>query len=686
MDGIAGKRIAVVDEYYTESVLRLNTDTAAYTLVEVDNVTEGLRQVSLGQVDYFFDNVAYCAWYLERESISNLKVAGETPYTWNLSFAISRKYPELHGIITKALESVPEETLDAIRRKWTAGRLSAEFPRWIIVAIVILVMAVVALLIRGRTSMFLARREVEHARLKLARQLLDITSQLPGAMMYQIAILPDGQRRFLFLSEGITRLHGLEARAVLQDPGVLYAQFHPDDRAGISAAEAAAMQSMGCFRYEARIVHPQHGIRWSLFTSSPERQPDGSVIWKGIELDITELKDAQLALNAEREKQERLKEQLHQAQKMEAVGQLAGGVAHDFNNALGGIIGAAELLKTGRASPEKQVYYLDLILGAADRAADLTRKLLSFSRSSPKSFVPVDCADILRESVAILEHTISRGIAVTVENRADCTRLAGDGSLLQSVFMNLGINAAQAMPDGGRLSFVLHNLEFDDAYCRVSPFKLRPGRYLGIDVQDTGCGIPAEHLSRIFDPFFTTKPAGHGTGLGLSTVYGTIQEHGGAITVYSEVGKGTVFHIHLPLSPDLTAPAAVEAPVQGGSGTILVVDDEEMIRSTASGMLESLGYTVICAANGKEGLDLFRARGEDIDLVILDMIMPVMGGREAFAQFRLIDATTPILVASGFAKDADWEALRAGGGAGFVHKPFRRRELAEKVHAAIHTA
>jgi signal transduction histidine kinase/DNA-binding response OmpR family regulator len=398
----------------------------------------------------------------------------------------------------------------------------------------------------------------------------------------------------------------------------------------------------------------------------------------GFSVDATELRQAE----AERAK---VLEQLHQSQKMDALGQLAGGVAHDFNNLLGGIIGATELILAPDAelAPAKRDGYLNMILAAGNRAADLTRKLLAFSRIGPKEDRNVDVLRSLRDTVEILQRTLDKGIAIELENQAGHAVVLGDDSMLQNVFMNMGINASHAMPGGGRLTFTLRNLYLDEFFCASSPYDLVPGTFLEIEVRDSGCGMTPEVQKRIFEPFFTTKAPGQGTGLGLAAAYGTIRDHHGAITVYSEVGVGTAFHLYLPLSAEPAGSAGAEGTIVSGSGTILLVDDEELIRVTTQARLENLGYQVLVACDGQEAVTLFRARHREIRLVILDMIMPTMGGKEAFRQFQSIDDRIPVLLSSGFPKEEDLAEMRRDGLRGFIRKPFRLSELSRTVAEAI---
>ncbi|MGL1904226.1 MAG: PAS domain S-box protein [Fibrobacterales bacterium] len=412
------------------------------------------------------------------------------------------------------------------------------------------------------------------------------------------------------------------------------------------------------------------------YNGAPLRDNENKVI--GV---VLVFRDMTEELNAIKQK-EALTEQLHQSRKMEAIGQLAGGIAHDFNNSLGGIIGAAELIKHGTFDKAKQEKFIDLIITAADRAGELTKKLLMFSRKGNKVSSSVDINDIIINTIDILGHTLDRNISISTTNDATNSLIVGDDSLLQNAIMNIAINASHAMPDGGEIEFTSKNIKLDSEYCTASPFELEPGDYLEITIRDTGCGMTPEVQSHIFEPFFSTKEQGKGTGLGLATVYGTILDHFGAITVYSEVNTGTVFHLYLPTTKT-TSNTIEQETVISGTGTVLVIDDEELIRITAGVLLESLGYEVICAENGQKGVEVFSEKHNEIDLIILDMIMPVMGGREAFLKLREINPKIPVIISSGFAKESDMKVLTEQGTSGSIHKPTYRAELANIVANAL---
>lgn len=387
--------------------------------------------------------------------------------------------------------------------------------------------------------------------------------------------------------------------------------------------------------------------------------------------DITERKQA------EEEKAE-LQEQLNHRNKMDAIGQLAGGVAHDFNNMLAGIMGAAELLCLPKRNlDEKGKEYVDVIMQASERAADLTSKLLAFGRKGKTASTAVDVHSIIDDTTSILNRTIDKKIRISVRKDAGNNMVIGDNSGLQNALMNIGINASHAMPDGGEIQIETENIRLKKAYCDASPFEIEPGEYIEIEIRDTGCGIPLENIQKIFEPFYTTKEQGKGSGLGLSAVYGTVQDHHGAINVYSEVGGGTSFHILLPCSEESVNYKQTATEMLVGSGQILLVDDEEIIRITGESMLKEMGYQVLLAENGQEAVEIFQNQHAEIDLVIMDMIMPEMNGREAFIKMCEIDKNCKVIISSGFAKNESLDELRESGLAGFIRKPYRDFELSQ---------
>lgn len=382
----------------------------------------------------------------------------------------------------------------------------------------------------------------------------------------------------------------------------------------------------------------------------------------------------------------RLEERLRQSQRMESVGQLAGGIAHDFNNMLAGILGAAEVLRLDLAPDDSRRPAVDVIVKSAARAADLTSKLLAFSRKGRLVSEPLDIHAMIESALELFSHSVDRLVRMETALRAARRQVIGDPAQLQNAVLNLCINARDAMPQGGTLRVTTDDITFDAGTTQPVGLRLRAGSYVCIRVEDTGTGIPDDILPRIFDPFFTTKEVGRGTGLGLAAVQGTVIEHGGAVQVKSAVGHGSVFSIYLPSQiPDqIPEPAAPRSePSDPKTATILVVDDEAVVRTVLEATLSRLGYRVLLAGDGRRGVELYHQHAGRIDLVLLDMIMPEMSGDECFRAIRRMDPAAAVLVVSGYARDKRIDDLEAEGLLGFVRKPFTIDTLQRAVSAAL---
>lgn len=381
-------------------------------------------------------------------------------------------------------------------------------------------------------------------------------------------------------------------------------------------------------------------------------------------------------------KEYELRDRLNHSQKMDAIGQLAGGVAHDFNNMLGAILGAADVLGR-KLEDDKSKKFHGIIVNCAERASNLVDKLLSFARKQPESSTKIDLHEVLFDTLAILKNTLDKRIHLKLENDASKSMVIGDPSQLQSIFINLGINASHAMKEGGKITISTTVVHMDEKDCEMNSFQIFPGDFIQVEFRDTGTGIPKELLSKIFEPFFTTKELGQGTGLGLSAVLGTVQQHQGSISVYSEEGKGTSFHILLPLAANGAVESKSETVRKEGSGRILVIDDEVAMLATAQAILEDLGYEVELAEDGQMGLDIFKANSEMFDLVLLDMIMPKMNGRDCFFELKKVRNDIKIVLTSGFTLEKDLHDIKEAGLDGFVKKPYRSASLSEIVHKIL---
>lgn len=374
---------------------------------------------------------------------------------------------------------------------------------------------------------------------------------------------------------------------------------------------------------------------------------------------------------------QKLEDELRQSQKLESIGQLAGGIAHDFNNMLGAIMGSAELLLIHLKDNETLRKYGESILDASEKAADLTHKLLAFSRKGKIKNEPVDIHKAIENVISLLQRSIDRRIEIVLSERAEKSIIMGDNTLIENAILNIGINSRDAMHDGGIIRIITENIFLDAKFCEISSFKINPGNYIVIKILDNGTGIPKDIQRKVFEPFFTTKEAGKGTGLGLSAVYGTVKEHLGMIKLDSEPGEGTAFTIFLPLIEDECGfKIEVEKYTYKGEGIVLVIDDEELIRDSAGNLLKNMCYEVLTAFNGKDGIDVFLKNRDKISLVILDMIMPKMGGKETFLKLRELNPSLTVILSSGYARDASAQELIDLGAAGFIQKPYRSSELA----------
>jgi len=369
----------------------------------------------------------------------------------------------------------------------------------------------------------------------------------------------------------------------------------------------------------------------------------------------------------------------YHALKMEAIGRLAGGIAHDFNNILTAIQGNAELLQMEGFPQADRDDMLAQILHASRRAAGLTRQLLDFARKGTFQIVAVDTTAVIERTVALLSHSIDKRIDIKLDMQADSPTVLADPSQIENALVNLGMNACDAMPNGGVLTFTTKNIVLDEESCDDHDGEMIPGPYVEICVCDTGRGMDSKTRSRIFEPFFTTKEVGEGTGMGLASVYGCIKSHYGSIHVDSSPGQGTTFKLllHAAEAAHVSGGGPTSQDAVQGTGHVLVVDDEGIVREFVSTALQKLGYSVSLCVNGAEAVEYFKVHHQDIDLVILDLIMPVLSGPDTFRELKAIDPSVKVLISSGFSQNETTNGLIDEGALGLLSKPFRISELSQ---------
>lgn len=374
-------------------------------------------------------------------------------------------------------------------------------------------------------------------------------------------------------------------------------------------------------------------------------------------------------------KENELQNQLLQSQKMEAIGRLASGVAHDFNNMLGGIFIAADNLEQNVTGNNLEM--VSLIQNASERAANLTRQLLAFSRKGKMVSTSVSIHAIINETVAMLKQVLDKSITIKVRLEANDYFVVGDDSQIMNGIMNMAINASHAMEDGGFLTFSTENIFLDKKKCEDSIFEIYPGDYVRLDIADTGVGMSPDTCKRIFEPFFTTKSHGNGTGLGLAAVQGMVESHKGEIEVDSIEGKGTTFHIYLPVSASVKDSTydELEMSMAGNGETILVVDDEEIVRVAVDVLLRNLNYKCLNTSCGELAISILEQ--QKVDLVILDMVMPGLNGRKTFEIIHKKYPDLPVLLSSGFTKSEEISQMTKDGLGGFIRKPYSKVELSK---------
>ncbi|HEX8622438.1 MAG TPA: PAS domain S-box protein [Allosphingosinicella sp.] len=528
------------------------------------------------------------------------------------------------------------------------------------------------------------RRLAEAAVRENEARLRALTDNLPGGMVYQVATGRTGEeRRFLFVSQSCEKMTGYPAEAILADASVAYGMIDPDDAPGIAAAEEAAIAEGRSFDVQCRFRRADGAGRWARIISAPRAAPDGTTVWDGIMIDVTDQKRAEAMLRdlnetleqrvAERAQELALaQEALRQAQKMEAMGQLTGGVAHDFNNLLTPIIGSLDLLHRKALGGERERRLVEGALQSAERAKTLVQRLLAFARRQPLQAGPVDVAELIRGMIELVASTA--GPQIRIETRLDepLPYARADSNQLEMAVLNLAVNARDAMAGGGLLTLSATAETLDGG----GPQGLAAGRYVRLAVGDSGIGMDEETLRRSIEPFFSTKGVGRGTGLGLSMVHGLAAQLGGALTLESRPGEGTTAALWLPVSEEVLASASAR-PGAGESGratagTVLLVDDEALVRASTADMLVDLGYEVIEAESGQEALALIASR--PTDLVITDHLMPGLSGTELA---RILASERPglaVLIVSGY---ADLDGLPPD--LPRLTKPFRQSDLAERI-------
>ncbi|MEW6519232.1 MAG: transporter substrate-binding domain-containing protein [Thermodesulfobacteriota bacterium] len=716
LDDLAGRKVAVVESYAIHDLLK--THHPELDIVPVRTVNDGLRMLDNSEVAAFIENLLTGSNYISQQGLANIKVGGETPYKNEMSLAVRGDWPEFVPILQKALDAVSEEDKAGLYRKWvlftySEGRVDYALLFKVLAGGVVLFAAflywnrrlarevdtrrkaeeqlrlhqeelknIVAAKTRDLTEANQRlqeeiedrRKAYEELRMVEARNSLILRS-LP--MAFYIAS-PSDTYGGVWLSGQIEKISGFPAERFTDDLDFWQARLHPEDRARVFRVFDSIHQQK-LIMVEYRWLHADGSYRWfednAILVSDDRGEPREIV---GTWLDISESKVAE-------EERLRLAEQLQQAQKMESIGTLAGGIAHDFNNILSAIIGYAELVKQ-RLTQDSEIWiFQQRVIGAGMRARDLVQQILAFSRQTPQEYKPLKIHIFVKEALKLLRSTIPTTIEIRQSINPACGTIMANPTQIHQIMFNLCTNAYHAMREtGGVLAVGLDEVEVRaDDY--LAGLRLNPGRYVRLDVSDTGPGIRPEIRNRIFEPYFTTKDKGEGTGMGLAVVHGIVQSHHGHISVYSEPGAGTTFHVYLPrVAMDSgAAETENEGSVPMGHERILVVDDEEEIIRISRQILEGLGYTVTAFTGSIEAWRTFSSNPRDYDLVITDMTMPDMTGTDLALKILRLRPDMPIVLCTGFSELISEEKAKSLGIRAYITKPVLRNDFALVVRRTL---
>ena len=507
------------------------------------------------------------------------------------------------------------------------------------------------------------------------RQLSTLMDALPG-MAFRGAY--EHNLSLTFISEGALALTEYEPAEFLAGKIRLRDLVHPDDLAQVQAATRAALETRRTLDVECRIRTRSGLEKWVLARGRGVAQVGGVPVFEGLAIDITAQKSAEAARLM-------LERKLLEGQKLESLGLLAGGIAHDFSNLLSTVLGNAELARLGLTLGQPVEGKLRAIESAAARAADLCRQMLAYAGKGELVVAPADLSALVEEMVPLLRASNSRLDGLRLEFARGLPAVAVDATQIRQIVMNLVLNAADAIPVSRgeiHLTTGLAPVTPETLLRCVAGADLPPGDYVFLEVRDNGAGMTPEVLARIFDPFFTTKVTGR--GLGLSATLGMVRGHGGALSVASAPGAGTCFRLLLP--PVMGAPVAAMVAGNGptnrwrGEGRVLVVDDQMQVRFVMAEMLRSFGFAPVEAADGKEAIAAFRDE-PDIDLVVLDLVLPDMSGEQTLASLRSLRPSVKVLLMSGYAEEEAVRRLAAGGAVRFLGKPFTRATLERELRA-----
>ncbi|MDA3898486.1 MAG: transporter substrate-binding domain-containing protein [Desulfobacteraceae bacterium] len=686
LEDLSSMRVSIVKSYAWQEFLE--ADFPGIQLDLTPDLTTALKKVALGISDALVATLPVALYYIEKQGITNLRVAGESGYYTRLSFASRNDWPELNSIVGKALVRIPQNKKDKILETWIHLKENSIFRNkffWIVLVGISFVSGLIIFFgaMWNRSLKKAVNQKTDELKTELAERKRIEDELRESEEKYRLlvenqtdlVVKVDLEGKFEFVSPSYCEMFGKTENELLGKN--FLPLVHGDDQ----KRTAKTMESLYQPPYQAYVEQramTKHGWKWLAWIDTAVLDEQKNVIAIiGAGRDITD------RIQAEAEKTE-LEEQLRQARKMESIGTLSGGIAHDFNNILSIIIGNTELALDNVPESNASHWNLKEIISAGLRAKDIVSQLLAFSRKTKQDLKPTAIVPVIKDAIHFLRSSIPRSIDLRTDIDDGGEIVFADPVQIHQVMMNLCINASQAMEQtGGTLTVKVKSFVSGFASTGVDP-DIEPGEYVKIIISDTGPGIDPEIIDRIFDPYFTTKTVGQGSGMGLSVVHGIIKNHSGLISVESQPDKGTIFSILLPKTartPEITADSKTNIPT--GNETILFVDDEEAVMELGQQILKSLGYDVYATISPTAGLEMFRSNPDTYDLVITDMTMPKMTGVDLANEIMRIRPDFPVIICTGFNPIIDEEKARTLGISALVMKPFSRQEIAQSIRQVL---
>ncbi len=674
--------IGVTTDYSYNEYLQKNFPALNY--VAVKNDSEGIKQLAYGDIDLLIINIASASYYIQEHGFTNLKVAGDSGYSFKLSVGIRKDLPELFSIMKKALNQIDKNEKEKIMGKW----ITLQYPWYkrnpglflfLIADISIIIIVITALSL----SIILNRA--------LRKKVRDKTEELKNSEEYLkriVDIIPDpvfvknSSHIYTMVNNAFSQLLNKKPEDIIGNSE--YDIFPADEADRFIETDNQIMKKKGVIEYEDTYISEEGKKHYLLAKKTSLINYTGDYNIVTILHDITDIKEKERALM--------------QSQKLETMGRLSGGFAHDFNNILAGIDGSLDLIeyiaeKNEPIDPKEILNYVSLAKNSSSKAGKIIQNLLSISKKNIRNFNTVDMKKAVDSIIEIASHSFDKRVEIKSITKAIPFYILGDYSLLEQAVLNILINAYHSMTImknkredwGGTIT-----VELKKSYLKTgnsAAFKdnndIPPGSYCILSITDSGIGMDKKTMDMIFEPFFTTKESS-GSGLGMTMVYNIINSFKGYISVKSEVNKGSEFIIYFP-EIEYTPEISEDHPKQifKGSGNILVVDDEEIIRKTVCGMLETFGYKAYQASSGNEALRFLSGHINLIDIIILDFIMPGISAEDTFRTVRMKYPEIPVVLTSGFSKDEGVLSLIAEGIDSFLPKPFSIHELSETIHRIL---